>query len=44
MYQAKHYAENEKSSGKIPMILSVAVCVIILITLGILAWALPQPT
>ena len=44
MYQAKHYAENEKSSGKIPMILSVAVCVIILFTLGILAWALPQPT
>lgn len=45
MYQAKHYAESENNgSSKIAMILSVAVCVIILFVLGILAWALPQPT
>lgn len=44
MYQAKHYAENENGSSKIAMILSIAVCVAILFVLGILAWALPQPT
>ena len=45
MYQAQHYAEGENGgNSKTAMVLSIAVCVFILFALGILAWALPQPT
>lgn len=35
---------KKKNSGKTPMILNLVLCVATIFALGILAWALPQPT
>lgn len=45
MYKAQHYAESkDNGQSKLAMILSIAICLIIIFVLGILAWALPQKT